>query len=270
MNNRYSRQNFLGESSASIFGRAVVGVVGLGGAGSHIVQQLAHIGIKHFVIADSQEIEDTNLNRLVGAEAHDIEQKTQKVDIAERMILRLHPDARVTKVKDKWQAGHLSFRECDVIFGCVDSVDAKNQLERFARRFLIPYIDIGMDVFLVGDEYMMTGQVARSIPGEPCLWCLNIINEDNLTAEARKYGAAGGRPQVVWPNGALASAAIGLFVEILSPWHPIARPVACLDYDGNSNTLTSSNRFFSPTIVDGQCPHHSLSDVGDPFFKLSS
>jgi hypothetical protein len=38
--------------------------------------------------------------------------------------------------------------------------------------------------------------------------------------EAEKYGAAGSRPQVVWPNGVLASTAVGLAVQLLTPWHP--------------------------------------------------
>src|ERR1700730_12183464 len=39
-----------------------------------------------------------------------------------------------------------TLRRCDVIFGCVDSYRERDELERFMRRFLIPYIDIGMDV----------------------------------------------------------------------------------------------------------------------------
>jgi tRNA A37 threonylcarbamoyladenosine dehydratase len=44
MNNSFSRQSFLGPDSQQIIEAATVGVVGLGGGGSQIVQALAHIG----------------------------------------------------------------------------------------------------------------------------------------------------------------------------------------------------------------------------------
>ena len=46
---RYSRQSFLGPGSEARIARCTVGVAGLGGGGSHIVQQLAHIGFKRYV-----------------------------------------------------------------------------------------------------------------------------------------------------------------------------------------------------------------------------
>lgn len=58
------RQNFLGIDSDAILARTRVAIIGLGGGGSHVVQQLAHIGIGHFVIVDDDEISDSNLNRL--------------------------------------------------------------------------------------------------------------------------------------------------------------------------------------------------------------
>ena len=67
MTERYSRQSFLGPDAQERIERAVVGVVGLGGGGSHIVQQLAHIGFQRYVLYDDDAVEDTNLNRLIGS-----------------------------------------------------------------------------------------------------------------------------------------------------------------------------------------------------------
>ncbi len=46
-----------------------------------------------------------------------------------------------------------------------DSFIEREQLERFARRHLIPYIDIGMDVHELGGEqyFLIGGQVILSI-----------------------------------------------------------------------------------------------------------
>jgi tRNA A37 threonylcarbamoyladenosine dehydratase len=62
---RYSRQSFLGPDSVGRIARCTVGVPGLGGGGSHIIQQLAHIGFQRYVIYDGDIVEDSNLNRLV-------------------------------------------------------------------------------------------------------------------------------------------------------------------------------------------------------------
>src|SRR5262249_6077329 len=134
---------------------------------------------------------------------------------------------------------------------------------------LIPYIDIGMDVHAMGDEFIIGGQIAISMPGEVCLRCLGIINDHALQMEAQHYGAAGGRPQVVWPNGLLASAAVGMFVKLVSPWERKPKFPILLEYDGNAQTLLPSNKLMF--IDHMHCPHFvHLDNIGDPFWALQS
>jgi hypothetical protein len=87
----------------------------------------------------------------------------------------------------------------------LDSYRERDDLDRFCRRFLIPYIDLGMGVHEVADGYSISGQIVLSSPGGSCLWCRGILNGNWLGQEAGQYGKAGSRPQVVWPNGVLAS-----------------------------------------------------------------
>lgn len=61
------RQSFLGENSVQILTNATVAVVGLGGGGSHVAQQLAHLGFGNFILIDPDKIELPNLNRTVWA-----------------------------------------------------------------------------------------------------------------------------------------------------------------------------------------------------------
>ena len=68
---RFSRQSFLGSDSEQLIARCTVGVPGLGGGGSHIVQQLAHIDFKRYVLYEDDLTEESNLNRLVGTESRD-------------------------------------------------------------------------------------------------------------------------------------------------------------------------------------------------------
>jgi molybdopterin/thiamine biosynthesis adenylyltransferase len=167
------------------------------------VQQLAHIGIGKFVPVDHDIIEEKNLNRLVGGTAADIKVNRYKTEIAERVIKGVNPAAQVTPRRMKWQEAINALGRCDVIFGCVDSYREQDELERFARRFLIPYIDLGMDVHEIAGGFSISGQTVLSSWGGPCLWCLGILTQERLEREAGRYGKAGSRPQVVWSNGVL-------------------------------------------------------------------
>jgi molybdopterin-synthase adenylyltransferase len=265
MNERTKRQSFLGEQSDTILGKLRVAIVGLGGGGSHIVQQLAHIGVGHFVLFDHDRIEESNLNRLVGGTLADVENKEWKVNIGSRVIRSVNLQAEVIAESRRWQERAELLRDRDVVFGCVDSFAARDELERAARRYLIPYIDIGMDIHERGSRYYITGQVALSLPGEACLHCMNILRPDLLAQEAAQYGAAGGRPQVVWPNGILASLAVGIMMQLVTPWHDNHQSVVLLEYDGNVPVVRSST---SISYLRGKsCAHFAApSDLGDPWY----
>ena len=224
MSDQLVSQSFLGTDSNQVFRHATIGIVGGGGGGSHVGQQLAHLGIGNFVLADFDRIEEKNLNRLVGGTAEDAQERRLKVDIAGRLIKGINSKANVTKCPVKWQDCLEDLRRCDIIFGCVDKFVQRAELERFCRRFLIPYIDLGMDVHPLDEGFSVSGQMVLSSPGGPCLWCLGILTEKRLAEEAGRYGRAGSRPQVVWPNGVLASLGVGIAVQLLTPWHSRAVP----------------------------------------------
>lgn len=263
---RLSRQSFLGPNSDEVLGRATVGIVGLGGGGSHAVQQLAHVGIGNYVLVDPQPIDETNTNRLVGATLADVETETPKVLIAERVIRGLEPGANVRPLQRVWGDALAELRDCDVIIGAVDSLGTKSELEAFCRSNLIPFIDIGMTVTaLKSGRFLISGQVIRSMPGQPCLQCLGLVTPTKLKNEARRYGEAGENPQVVWSNGVLASSATGLCVGLLTPW-AAEDELTYLVYDGNRGTVVPSQ--LAEEVRDEICPHYPLGAVGQPRFKL--
>jgi len=262
------RQSFLGDDSDARLAALTVGIVGLGGGGSHVVQQLAHVGIGGFVLIDDDRIDDTNLNRLVGGTHDDVHDATLKIEIAARIVRGVNPNARVLPVANKWQQAIDDLRQCDVVFGCVDNVRGKDELEAFCRRLLMPYIDQGMDVHELGDCYLIAGQVVLSVPGSPCLRCLGVVTEEALAEEGRNYGAAGGKPQVIWPNGVLASTAVGLLMQLVAPWHASTATGACLEYDGNAQTIVSSDKM--NRLRARPCSHRPTVDLGNPTFDIRS
>jgi hypothetical protein len=265
MKERFKRQSFLGPDSDKVLTNCAVGLVGLGGGGSHVAQQLAHLGLGKFLLIDPDRVEETNLNRLVGGSAKDAAKHSRKTLVARRLIRTINPGADIEPVKKKWQDCHQLLRGCDAIFGSVDTYRDRYELEITARRYLIPYIDIGMDVHSDGDQFSVSGQVILSMPGALCMRCLGFLREELLAREAENYGAAGARPQVIWANGALASAAVALFTQLFTPWRRGGVSTPYLEYDGNTQTIVSSNRF--ECMKGKQCQHFlGFRDLGDPFW----
>lgn len=262
----FARQSFLGPSSTTIFAGCHVGIVGLGGGGSHIAQQLAHAGFSIFSLFDHDSVERSNLNRLVGGTLKDATKGTPKVEVAARLIKTLNPAAKISKINERWQNEADRLRACDIVFGCVDSYAERRDLEISTRRYLIPYLDIGLDVHKVGDEPpRMAGQVILSMPGELCMSCMGFLTDSKLGREAEHYGAAGPRPQVVWANGVLASTAVGIAVDLITDWTQSLRRPVYLSYDSNTATMQSHKRLeYASTKV---CPHFPLSEIGDPVFR---
>ena len=263
----FSRQSFLGADSERIFANTRVAIVGLGGGGSHIAQQLAHLGVGHIALVDPQTIEASNLNRLVGATDADVKAETPKVNIARRLIKGIRPWIDVEVSQTSWQAADYLLRSAHVMFGCLDGFRQRMYLESAARSFMLPYIDIGMDVTrLSEDRYAVAGQMILTLPGGPCMRCLGFLKTEHLEREENEYGDAGINPQVVWTNGTLASLAVGAFVQLMTPWVPTSRGFQWLELDGDNQLVSRSRQ--PDYMASRPCNHFSNDELGDPFFQI--
>jgi len=107
------------------------------------------------------------------------------------------------------------------------------------------------------------GQVILSSPGGPCMRCVGFITDENITKEANKYGDVGGRPQVVWPNGILASSAVGIAVDLVTGWTKSSSTHLYRVYDGRQNTLEKPVQTPIPKI----CSHYDIESLGDPILE---
>ena len=208
---------------------ARVAVVGLGGGGSHVVQQLAHLGIGEIIVIDPDRVESTNRHRLVGLTRLDVWLKRRKVDVMYRLVRRVGTDSQCRRipVKVPEPVAVDALKEADVIVGCLDNLHSRLDLQDVAWRFLIPYVDIGVSIRPVEDaresdpRVSIGGNVITLIPGGFCLWCCGFLSDEKLALELngpnRSYFQnRTGEAQVVSLNGIVASQAVNEVIQLLT------------------------------------------------------
>jgi hypothetical protein len=123
-----------------------------------------------------------------------------------------------------------------------------------------------MDVLkLPGGRFEIYGQVILSMPGHACMHCMGFLNEKVLGEEAQRYGDAGDRPQVVWSNGLLCSAAVGVAVDQFTDWSKTLRGPVYLSFTGSDASLKTDNRM--QFLREHECAHFPFSQLGDPVLK---
>jgi ThiF family len=244
---RYSRQLALfGAEGQARLAESTVAIVGLGGLGSHVAQQLAYLGVQRFALVDADLVEASNLNRLIGAHPSDV--GAAKVAVAARMIGEVQPEGAARPIQAEFRPEALGpdAPDFDVLFGCVDNDAARLELLRYCSAHAMPYIDLASDV-APGGEF--GGRVIFAKDGERCLACQDELDqhalararmtEEQRAADDRIYGInrdalGGGGPSVVGLNGVVASLAVTEFMA----WRTgLREPIGYLNYRGDRGTV---------------------------------
>jgi molybdopterin/thiamine biosynthesis adenylyltransferase len=256
------RQGYLGPGLKRAMRSARIGIIGLSGGGSHLVQGLAHYGFERYLLVDPKTVSEVHRHRLVGIKDADVLTGAFKTEVACRVIRGVRPRSDIELRSCPWQDCAEELRTCDVLFGAVDGLRCRSDLEALARRYMIPYIDIGMNVRLPPREPpRVYGQVAISAPGLPCFMCLGLLSDDGLRLEDATYGTAGVEQQVVSVNGILAHAAVDLAVEYITAWAGDRALPVLRRYDGNAGTLVLAEQLKYHMPI---CPHFPTAQRGDP------
>ena len=243
---RYNRQlPLFGEEGQKKLGNVEVAIVGLGGLGSHVAQQLSYLGIRNFRLIDGDKAERTNLNRLIGATLEDAKEGRLKVEIAQRMISSVAPNAKVETYPDYFvtEQGFELLRSADIIVGTVDNDASRHILNQLAQAYRVPYMDLATDVD--AESGYFGGEMLFSVDGKQCLNCKGLLDQGDIdslleTQEEREqradmYGVPkeklghGTGPAVVSVNGTIAS--LGA-TELLMYITGYRSPQTYLRYDG--------------------------------------
>jgi len=133
-------------------------VVGCGGLGGYIIEQLARLGIGHLTVIDGDKFDESNLNRQLLSTVDNIGQS--KALVARERIKKVNPDIDVVAhyvFLDAANAMDL-LQNHDVICDALDNIGTRLILQKLAREFNIPMV--------YGAVAGWYGQVATLFPGD--------------------------------------------------------------------------------------------------------
>lgn len=257
-------------------GRLKLGVVGLGGTGSPLIQNLVYLGARDCVLVDTDASDETSMNRLVTATAADID--TPKVILARRLVKAVTPEADVQVIQKELQSREAldALKGVDVLLGCVDNDGARTVLNELAVAYDIPYFDLAVGIDAEkGRVESAGGRLSVVLPGGPCLNCMNQIDPDEArywlaTEEQREFMRRQGyvrgmdvrAPSVVALNAAVAAAAASEIAVYVSGLRPI-QPLSEIDLLGVGRPIKS--QWLTPIRVAKKpgCPVCEMSGAGD-------
>jgi len=142
MINQFSRTALLlkNESMEILKNKKII-IFGIGGVGGYVCEALARSGIYNFTLVDNDVVALTNINRQIIATFDTV--GMPKVDVMEKRILSINPDAKIEKRQCFYlpeNANEFDFNDYDYIVDCVDTVTAKISIIVEAKKCNKPII----------------------------------------------------------------------------------------------------------------------------------
>lgn len=162
-----------------------VAIIGLGGTGSAVAEQLVRLGVLNLILVDPDSVDPTNLSRLWGSSPRHVGQL--KVDVVRSHLQDISPAVAIQTISDtvvrQGVLGRLRHR--DMVFACTDNHWSRAVLNRFAHQYLIPVVDMGVRLDArSGTVRAVGGQISLVGAGLCCLRCSRLISSEQVRAEA--------------------------------------------------------------------------------------
>lgn len=250
----------------------VVGVIGAGGTGSPLAEQLVRMGVAEVVVIDPDVLDDrSNLRRVVGSRPSDLGAK--KAEVVGRHLKSLLLSTSVTVVPFDVRSENAMRRllDCDIVVSTTDTQSSRAFLNQIAYQYYLPVVDVGVRIgtAVSGIVSGMPVEVRTLLPDNGCLWCRKgvldsqIIYEENLPTEEREKLAVEGYVQgfgmhqpSLTPLNYLASTLALLTLIRLYSGHPL--PSASTVFDGWEQYVHPLR-----ADVDSECVCKSWRGKGD-------
>ncbi|MBR7800982.1 tRNA cyclic N6-threonylcarbamoyladenosine(37) synthase TcdA [Undibacterium fentianense] len=134
-----------GEQGLQRFRQAHIGVIGVGGVGSWVVEALARSAVGRITMIDLDNVAESNINRQIQATSESLG-KAKVTALAERIAI-INPFCKVQAIEEFIEPENLDemigTQGFDYVIDAIDSVKAKTALIAYCREHQIPLITIG-------------------------------------------------------------------------------------------------------------------------------
>ena len=179
-----------GKGTFSVLRQLKVGVVGCSGTGSIMIELLARNCVGELVIIDPDTVEEKNLNRILNTSLIDAQQNKPKVEILKQAIEKMGLGTKVLTYQSTTYNKEVisALKQCDILFGCVDSATGRYHLDCLSSAYLMPYFDVG-----VGIESDKKGGISQAImvshyiePAVSSLLSREVYTSEQVSAESLK------------------------------------------------------------------------------------
>lgn len=222
-----------------------VAIVGAGGTGSAVAEQLARLGVRSFVLIDPDELSASNTTRVYGSTPAHV--GWAKVDVLGDHLERIADGVETTRIRGSIVTEEVArtLLAADLVFGCTDDNAGRLRLSRLPYYYLSPVIDCGvqLDADEQGSITGIFGRVTTVYPGAPCLNCRDRIDLGQAAAEIRSFdeqvrlekagyapALPGVEPAVVAFTTLVAATAVGEFLEHLVGYGETSAPTELVLY----------------------------------------
>ena len=132
-----------GEVAQHTIGMLRIGIVGCGGTGSSVAEQLVRLGARHLLLVDADTLGPSNVTRVYGSTPADVGRL--KTEVLAEHLRRIAPDASCRTITGMSTSKSVArtLAATDLLFGCTDDNAGRLVLSRLGAYYLVPMIDNG-------------------------------------------------------------------------------------------------------------------------------
>lgn len=151
---------------------ATVSVIGCGGLGGFVIEELARLGIGSLRICDPDKFSASNINRQLYAQNATIGQ--YKAAVAAERVRLIHGQTTVLPLTTRFQeTGEQLFADTEVVVDCLDNPESRRELAEQCSQYKTPLVH--------GAVQQWYGQVGVQLAGETLMQDLYGSHSDEET-----------------------------------------------------------------------------------------
>lgn len=283
-NNIFTRQQIFGDTVQKQLGQLKVALIGCGGIGAVFAEQLARLGVKHWLLIDPDRLETVNLNRMPGATQKMVDQWWYKVNYVKWLIKRVYEigsHVRAIPFSVEKEIAREEIAIADLIVVATDNHKSRQVAQELALKYSRPLVCLGTHIEVKQDNQprMFARVTVPPLGGNWCLMCANIINLQHAALEsapseimdiAEEAGYIKGidDPAVYWLNSLCASTGVGIIHGMLAGFINVDAGLDWI-YDFANSRLLKTNAEHLHSNNCYFCSSESSSSASEEIFDLS-